>query len=670
MRTALLIGLLGAMLGQMVATDAVEAAQAPRPDGQTQAPASDPLAEAYRQFLRAKQLEADQDTDGAIEAYTRAIALDPTAGDLPAALAELYFDLNRLSDARTSAEAALKIEPANLDAHRVLGSVYASLATSDARAARQARQENLAKAIEHLEKAADRPGVPADVNLRAMLARLYVMHGSYDRAIPVLSELVRQEPGWQDGPGLLVDAFVSAGRTTDAVAWLQQNAPDNPLLYGTLADVFAREERWDEAGRAYEQALEGSPRNFELRVRYGTMLINNANGADGAGAAAKARTVLREAVAMRGTDERALYLLSQAERRAHDLDAAESTARRLIKQNARNPRGYFALAEALEERQRYKEVVEALAPSLTTFRTSKTAEFALGLLLPHLGFAYQQLGRYDEAIGTFEEAQKISPKDLSIKSFLIQAHLSAKRYGPALELARAARAANPDELRFARLEAEALRQSGKGSEALTVLEDVLKRRADDPAAHLALAHGYVEANRGAQAVKLLQEAQLKFPTDVSVPFELGAMFEKQKKYVDAEAAFKQALQRNPEHAPTLNYLGYMLADRGERLNESVDYIKRALAIEPSNGSYLDSLGWAYYKTGQLELAEDFLRKAAEQLALNAVIQDHYGDVLYRMGRVQEAIDAWSRALSGDTEDLDRTAIDRKIRTARQKLPKR
>jgi tetratricopeptide (TPR) repeat protein len=656
------IALFVALLGLPVLTDA---AQAQRPNGQAQAQANDPIAEAYRQFLRAKQLEADQDTDGAIDAYKRAMTLDPTAADLPASLAALYVETNRLPDAIASAETALKLDASNTDAHRALGTAYATMATAETRTPRQTRQEHLGKAIEHLQKAAERPGLPADVNLRAMLARVYVLHGSYDKAIPLLAELVRQEPGWQDGPGLLVDAFASAGRTNDAIAWLEEHAPETPTLYATLADVFGREERWNEAGRAYERALEASPRNVDLRVRYATMLMN----ASGAEAAVKARTVLREAVAMRGTDERALYLLSQAERRAHDLDASEKTARRLIAQNGRNPRGYFALAEALEERQRYSDVVDALGPVVPTFRSGKASEFALGLILPHLGFAYQQLGRHEEAIATFEEAQKIAPKDLSIKGFLIQAHVSAKRYGPALELARAARASNPDELRFARLEADVLRQSGKGDQALAVLEDVLRKRGDDPAAHLALAHGYVEASRGAQAVKVLQEAQLKFPADVTLPFELGAVFEKQKKYVDAEAAFKQALQRNPEHAPTLNYLGYMLADRGERLSESVDYIKRALAIEPANGSYLDSLGWAYFKNGQLQLAEEHLRRAAEQLILNAVVQDHYGDVLIRLGRVQDAIDAWGRALSGDTEDLDRSVIDRKVRSAKQKLPK-
>jgi Flp pilus assembly protein TadD len=97
------------------------------------------------------------------------------------------------------------------------------------------------------------------------------------------------------------------------------------------------------------------------------------------------------------------------------------------------------------------------------------------------------------------------------------------------------------------------------------------------------------------------------------------------------------LNREPDNAPVLNYLGYMLAERGERLDESVNYVKKALEIEPDNGSYLDSLGWAYYKADKLELAESNLRRAADQLKSNSVIQDHYGDVLLKMGRIDEAI---------------------------------
>src|SRR5205807_195989 len=157
----------------------------------------------------------------------------------------------------------------------------------------------------------------------------------------------------------------------------------------------------------------------------------------------------------------------------------------------------------------------------------------------------------------------------------------------------------------------------------------------------------------------LQGAQAKFPADTAVTFELGAAFDKQKKFADAEAAFRQLLARDPENAAALNYLGYMLAERGERLDESVTFVKKALQLEPENGSFLDSLGWAYYKSDKLELAEENLKRAADQLATNSVIQDHYGDVLFKRGRIDEAISAWTRALAGDRDAIDAGAIDKK-----------
>ena len=132
----------------------------------------------------------------------------------------------------------------------------------------------------------------------------------------------------------------------------------------------------------------------------------------------------------------------------------------------------------------------------------------------------------------------------------------------------------------------------------------------------------------------------------------------------------QLIARDPNDAPALNYLGYMLAERGERLDESVSLLERALKVEPDNGSFLDSLGWAYYKGGKLEQAAEQLKRASDQLTTNSVIQDHYGDVLFKMGRYDEAIAAWTRSLAGDGDSIDRGNIDKKIRSARQKLPKK
>jgi Flp pilus assembly protein TadD len=123
--------------------------------------------------------------------------------------------------------------------------------------------------------------------------------------------------------------------------------------------------------------------------------------------------------------------------------------------------------------------------------------------------------------------------------------------------------------------------------------------------------------------------------------------------------------RDPLNAQALNYLGYMLADRGRSLDEAVVLIERALQRDPRNPSYLDSLGWAYFRLGRLDLAERYLREAAASLVTNSVVQDHLGDVLFRLERVDEAIAAWRRALAGDGESIDRAAIEVKIKNARR-----
>ena len=629
----------------------------------------DRTADAYAQFLQAHAYGDAGKVDEAIAAYKRAALLDPTAASIPAELAELYANENRSAEAQAAAEQALKIDADNKQAHRILGQTYAGLAgaaAQDRRATRASQQENVRKAIEHFEKALETPVRQTDIDVRALLSRLYLTADEYEKAIPLLSDIVKEAPQWRDGPSLLVEAYTGANRAKEAVQWLEESAPDNPQLYSTLAGFYARDRRWTDAADAYAQALKESPRSVDYRVNMASMLMNTGSRSD----VVRARDALREAVALRANDERALTLLAQSERRLGDAAAAETAARKVIAINNKGPRGYFVLAEALEDQRNFQGVVDVLAPAVASFRGTADGAFALGSLLPHLGYAYQELGQFDNAIKTFEDARKLSPNDPTTTSYLIRAHMAAKNYTQAAEVAHAARAQSPNELRFATLEALALRRAGRNDQSIAAMEDFLKRQPDQPEAHIAMAQTYADANRGPQAVKVLQDAQVKFPDDADITFQLGALLDRQKKYSESETIFRQLISREPENAAALNYLGYMLAERGERLNESVDLVKRALALDPDNGSYLDSIGWAYYKDGKFDLALEHLTRAASLLTGNSIVQDHYADLLFRLGRYTDAIDAWNKALSGDGDSIDRGDIDKKIRNARQKLPRK
>jgi tetratricopeptide (TPR) repeat protein len=657
-----------------LAADARAAVQS-APKGQrpaaTTTASPEKVADAYAQFLLGHRFEENEDETSAIAAYKRAMELDPNAAEIPAQLAGLYLKQSKVQEAMAAAETALKIAPANREANRVLGTVYAALSENGQPAARgrgaDQADANLAKAIRHFEMALDGAVAESDPNVRATLARLYVRSNAYDKAIPLLTDLVNQEPGWQDGPLMLVEAYAGAGRSRDAITWLEQRTPEDPRLLPALADFYERERRWPEAAAAYSQAIQRAPRNaIDLKIRYASALMN-AGGRDSLG---KARTALTEVAAVRTTDARVLYLLSQTQRRLGDVTEAEASARKVIAQNNKSPWGYYALAEALEARRQYQAVVDELAPVVAENRGKSAETFDVSILLPHLGVAYQEIGQHDKAIASFEDARKLAPGDPAIAGYLIEANLAAKKYGAAIDVAKAALAQHPNDLRLTRLEAQALRHDGKTDQGIALLEEAVKQHADEPLAYISLAQAYAEAERGAQAVKVLQDAQGKFPTDDSIAFELGTVFDKQKKFADAESAFRQVLSRDPENAIALNYLGYMLAERGERLDESVTYLKKALQVEPENPSYLDSLGWAYFKSDKLDLAESNLKRAADQLKTNSVIQEHYGQVLFKLGRYDEAIAAWTRALAGDGDSIDKADVDRKIKAAQQKLPKK
>src|SRR5262245_21108371 len=243
-----------------LAAASVEAQQSSRAT-----PTTDYVGQAYEQFLLGRRLEAANDADGAIAAFKKAAQLDPGAADVVAELAGLYMRQSRLTDAIAAGEQALKIAPTNREAHRVLGIIYATLAEGGRRGAQRGSpaarpNENIAKAIDHLEQALERPNGDSDPNVRATLARLYIAAGTFDKAIPILADLVEQEPGWNDGPALLAEAYAGAGRDDEAVQWLEQAATNDPDLYPTLGEFYERQRKWKDAARAFAEAVKRTPR--------------------------------------------------------------------------------------------------------------------------------------------------------------------------------------------------------------------------------------------------------------------------------------------------------------------------------------------------------------------------------------------------------------------------
>jgi tetratricopeptide (TPR) repeat protein len=120
----------------------------------------------------------------------------------------------------------------------------------------------------------------------------------------------------------------------------------------------------------------------------------------------------------------------------------------------------------------------------------------------------------------------------------------------------------------------------------------------------------------------------------------------------------------------------MLADRGVRLDEAIGYIKRAVEIDPQNGAYLDSLGWAYFKAGNYDMAEQNLRKASERIGNDATVQDHLGELFNKTGKLrlaamhwERALAEWNRSVPADVDTADVARVQKKLESTKVKLAK-
>ena len=624
---------------------------------------AEPKAQALYEFMMARRLEAAGDAPRALAALERAKTLDPQSGEILAEIAGHYSRTDRAADAVAAAEQALKLDKDNVEARNILGSVYA--AWSEGGAPLPPGQTMLAAratAIEHLTAIINTPLMATNPNLQMMLGRLQLRSGKTDLAVPILEKVTQQAP-WAAEPWLLLhEAQIAEGNVTDAEQSLIQAAEVNPRYFAQLGQFYERRAKWAEAASAYADAVAGARQpSRDLQMRYAAALINTEGGG------AKARDVLQELLKTSPADARLLYMLSTAERSAGDDKAAEATARKIIAADPANVAGLRALVAVLFDRFDYKQIVELVTPLVKEPSRAKGREFEGAAVLVQLGIAQQQLAQWDASIAAFTTARTLTPDDPEVAAYLVQANLAARRFDRAEAMAQESLSRNPDQPRMVRLRAQALLKSGKTAEANKLLEDGVASQPESRDFLVGLADLYSDQKRTDDAVRLLEQARKTFGDDEALTMRMASVYEAGGRMADAEKELRRLMSEDPLNANAMNSLSYMFAEKGLRLAEAVELAQRAVKIEPGNPSYLDTLGWALFKQGRVDEAAEPMAKAAAVLPGNSVIQDHHGDLLEKRGRHAEAVAAWQRALAGDGEQIDRAAIEKKIKAAKARV---
>ncbi len=641
-------------------------------------------AAAYYHFALAHMYEEQVATYGrselankAIEEYRAAIDADPTSAYLTSGLAELYAKTGRIRDAVVEAQDIIKKNPNNLEARRLLGRIYLrSLGDMQAGSG----SENVLKlAIDQYEQIVRLQPDSTDDHL--LLGRLYRLNNDLQKAEAEFKTAVKLQPDSEEAVTTLAYLYNELGDTARATQVLSSvpNGEKSAKLYAALGYTYEQQKQYKEAIDAYRHAIEMDRDNLDAIRGLAQNLLNDGQ----ADAALEQYKVIADA---NPEDAQTYVRIAEIYRKQGKYDLALDDLKKaesMVQDSVEVP---YNIAAIYQAQGRYDEAIPIMKDLLKKSekpegKYSNGEKSNRAVFLERLGSIYRDQGNNQAAVQSFREIVDLGGDDNIERGYqqIIDTWRDAKEWQKATDAAQEAVRKLPTSRDLKMVLAAQQADMGDADKALAEVRAMLKGDSDDRQVYLNLAQMYTRLRRFPEAEQALDKAeQLSTKSDDKeyVWFLRGSTFERAKRYPEAEEQFKKVLASDPDHASTLNYLGYMLADQNMKLDEALGYIKRAVDLDPSNGAYLDSLGWAYFRLGKFELAEDNLLKASQKINTDPTVHDHLGDLYQKTGRLklaatnwERALNEWNRTIAAEVDPADVARVQKKLDSAKMKLAK-
>jgi tetratricopeptide (TPR) repeat protein len=188
-------------------------------------------------------------------------------------------------------------------------------------------------------------------------------------------------------------------------------------------------------------------------------------------------------------------------------------------------------------------------------------------------------------------------------------------------------------------------------EVVTILEKAITIVPDDFRVNFFLGVAYNRVGRNEDAVRVLEKARLINPKDINAITQLALVYDGMKKYEECDRLYEEGLRLDPTNATILNNYGYSFADRNIQIDRALEMATKAVAAQPDNTSFLDTIGWVYFRLGDYKQAEMYIKKAIDKGEVSPVVHEHLGDVYYKMNDVERAVEQWKIALKMDEENV-------------------
>lgn len=431
-----------------------------------------------------------------------------------------------------------------------------------------------------------------------MVATTLLIGQSINRALPYLTRAIELDPK-EIGQHIVAIQSKLSTRSAEhlkmALLRIATLHPNNPYASLAAAQSAAQQEDITNANRWVDSALNLMP-NLTQALELKAKLIRYEDN----------------------SDARALKFLKE----------------RVIK-FAENPELRLFYATALVDANQNKEAVHHLK-LLTDDKVYG------GQALLYLGEIYRKEGDLSRSLQTWEEA--LNHTDIKDNARFLLGELSEQQ-GKIKEAVSwfTKIESGPFHITAQLRAAELLKSTKEYEQAIHILHDSSPTTTEEQKQLLLAEIDILVAKKQLiDAMAMADEVLAKIPTDEDMLLAHSLVAIKLKQLSIAEKDLKNILQQNPNNAEALNTLGYILSNQKDRMEEAKQYLEQSLSIAPNNPAYLDSMGWLYFKMNQPEKALDYLKKAHE-LSSDAEIAAHLGEVLWVMGKKDEAKVIWERA---------------------------
>jgi tetratricopeptide (TPR) repeat protein len=305
-----------------------------------------------------------------------------------------------------------------------------------------------------------------------------------------------------------------------------------------------------------------------------------------------------------------------------------------------------------------------------------------GRTLLRLGFLDFERKRYDAARARFEGALARNPDQPEVAYFLGVVLRRLNEHDAAIAAFERVPAGHE---RYPEARTQIAGIYERRGDFERAMAEVSRARAQGEARPLDLYAASLRSRSGdfEGALAFLQELLEQAPGDAELLYNIGVIHGEAKRNDEALRWMHKALEKQPDHAGALNYIGYSLAEKGEQLDQAEAYISKALEGRPEDGYIVDSLGWVYYMRAQpllragrfgearalLERSLRELERAHDLTGGDPVISEHLGDVYRSLDQKQRALEHYEEALALEPRENEQPQLQEKRDALRRELAK-